>query len=166
VLETPGDPRIEELWAKQQIRELAYRYAAAVDTRDWPALESLWVNVPEPLPPPFLNIHSARRLRDAFATTKTTTLFVCNHLIYLDGPDRAHGSVYSIVGVDRGKFFDQAVIYQDSYERHEGKWLFLQREHLLWWGQERLTNPMDLPPANWPSAQVGAGIAFDRIRRT
>jgi hypothetical protein len=160
------DSRLDELWAKQEIRELAYRYALAVDTRDWPLLESLWAEAPKPLPPPSLNIHSARRLPELFTTTKASTLFVCNHLIHLDGPDHAHGSVYCIASVDRGKFFDQAIIYQDLYERHDSKWLFLKRDHLLWWGQERLVNPMGQAPANWPASQVGSGVAFDLIRRS
>jgi hypothetical protein len=159
------DTRLEQLLAKQEIRELAYKYALAVDTRDWPLLESLWVEVPEPLPPPSLNIHSARRLPTLFTTTDTSTLFVCNHLIELDGATNGHGTVYCLASVDRGQFFDQAIMYQDLYQYEQGKWLFLKRDHLLWWGQERPINPMRQPPANWPAQQVGAGIAFDRIRR-
>jgi hypothetical protein len=41
----------------------------------------------------------------------------------------------------------------------------LKRDHLLWWGQERQINPMSQTPANWPSSQTGAGVAFGLIRQ-
>lgn len=161
-----ADPRLEQLWALHEIRQLAYRYAYAVDTRDWELMESLWVETPSPLDRPALDIHFARGLPERFKTQSASTLFVGNHLIEFDGPDRAHGSVYCLAFVDRPEqFFEQAIIYNDQYERHGGKWLFLKRDHLLWWGREPAVNPMRQPPANWPASQVGAGIAFDQIRK-
>jgi hypothetical protein len=102
-----------------------------------------------------------------FAHIGASTLFVGNHLIEFDGADHARGKVYSLALIDRGEeFVDQAIIYDDIYERHEGRWLFLKRDHLLWWGQEREPNPAKQPAANWPANQAGNGIAFDLIRRS
>ncbi len=40
-----------------------------------------------------------------------STFFVGNHLITLDGPDRAHGTVYCLVFSDWKIFYEQAVCY-------------------------------------------------------
>jgi hypothetical protein len=34
-----GAERMERLWAMQEIRNLALKYAYAVDSRDWPLME-------------------------------------------------------------------------------------------------------------------------------
>ena len=156
---------LERLWDLQEIRELAYRYAYAVDSRDFDLMASLFVDTPAQAPQPAVDIHVCRQMPDFFREIGPSTLFVGNHLIEFDGPDRAHGSVYCLAFVDANPFFDQAIIYQDLYERHGGKWMFLKRDHLLWWGQERTPNPMHQAAANWPESQIGAGVALEWIRR-
>ena len=156
---------LERLWDLQEIRELAYRYAYAMDSRDFTQMASLFVDTAAPLPRPTVDVHVCRqRMPEFFQSVGSSTLFVGNHLIEFDGPDHAHGSVYCLAFIDADPFIDQAIIYQDSYERHDGKWLFLKRDHHLWWGVERKPNPMRQPPANWPVSQIGAGDALDRIR--
>jgi hypothetical protein len=160
------DPRLDELYSVHQIRQLAYRYAYAVDSRDWPLMFSLWV---EPGPDvetedfPTLDLNKMRAMANDFPQGPTT-LFVGNHLITFDGPDRAHGSVYCLVFAEWEVFYEQALVYQDVYERHDGQWLFAKRDHLLWWGREQ-HNPLTQEPANWPASQIGRGVAFDLIRR-
>jgi hypothetical protein len=39
-----SDDRIDQLRAIHEIRQLAYRYAYAADTRDWDLMYSLWVD--------------------------------------------------------------------------------------------------------------------------
>ena len=156
---------LERLWDLQDIRQLAYRYAYAMDSRDFEGMSSLFVETAEPAPPPAVDIHVCRqRMPEFFRNVGSSTLFVGNHLIDFDAPDRAHGSVYCLAFFDAHRFIDQAIIYQDRYERHDGGWLFLKRDHLLWWGVERTPNPMHQPPANWPASQIGAGDALERIR--
>jgi len=155
--------QIERLSAMNEIQQLAYRYAYAVDTRDFPLMLSLWVKTPKPAPKPLLDFHYMQNLSTKYSRIGTSTHFVGNHIIELDSSDRAHGAVYCHCYVEQATFFEQLIIYKDVYERHEGKWLFLTRDHLLWWGQHK-TNPMAQPPANWPTAQVGAGNATEKIR--
>ena len=155
---------LEHLWDLQEIRELAYRYAYAVDTRNFDLMASLFVKTPAQAPQPAVDIHVCYQMPEFFKTVGPSTLFVGNHLIEFDSKDRAHGSVYCLAFVDADKFFDQAIIYQDLYERHNGKWMFLKRDHLLWWGQERTPNPMQQKAANWPESQIGAGKAHLDIR--
>lgn len=162
--------RIEKLWNIQEIKNLALKYAYAVDTRDWPLMESLWIETASPADG-LLDIHLMRTVPQTFEGVGSSTMFVANHLIEFDGSDLAHGAVYCHCMVDGGVFmpdgeifFEQAIIYKDIYERVEGEWKFRTRDHLLWWGVEHKDNPMKQRPANWPVSQVGAGNASEAIR--
>ncbi len=159
-----SDDRVDRLWAVQEIKNLALTYAYAVDTRDWPLLESLWVETDEPSET-LLDIHMMRQLPAFLEGLGASTLLVANHLIEFDGPDHATGSVYCYCMMDWGGFIDQNIIYKDIYERHDGKWLFRTRDHRLWWGIQRQENPMKQSPANWPDSPIGSGDAFEFIRR-
>lgn len=161
-----NDHRVDQLWAEREINQLALNYAFAVDTRDWPLMTSLWVETSGPADFPDLDIHVMREMApERFSQIGSTAHFVCNHLISFDGPDRAKGSVYCLCWEDAEVFFEQSILYQDDYERHDGKWLFLKRCHLLWWARE-VANPMEQPAADWPRSQIGAGHAFKTIRRS
>lgn len=157
------DP-LERLTAIEDIKQLAYSYAFAVDTLDWGLMETLWVNTDQPAPPPVLDIHAIRQLPGKFAEQGASMLFVGNHRITFESAEKARGTVYCQAFVDRGHFLEQAIIYLDEYERHAGNWLFLKRNHLLLWGKEGASNPMQQPPANWPKRQVGAGNAAEILR--
>jgi len=160
-----SDDRLEQLWAIHEIRQLAYKYAYSIDSRDWELLLSLWVRDNAPVSPPSIDFHSMSVMPPRWTNFGPSTLFVGNHLIELDDADHAHGVVYCFAQMDRGpEFVDQAVVYHDRYERRDGTWLFVKRDHLLWWGQTRAEHPMQLPAAEWPVAQVGAGVAFDLIK--
>ena len=163
--------RVDRLWAMQEIRNLPLRYAYAVDTRDWALMNALWVETDERAPDNMLeggrilDIHVMRTIGPRFADSGPSTLLVANHLIDFDGEDRAHGAVYCHCQMERGgAFFEQMILYKDIYERHDGRWLFRTRDHLLWWGAERPDDPTRQAPAHWPASQIGAGVAFEHIR--
>jgi hypothetical protein len=161
-----SDDRLEQLWAIHEIRQLAYKYAYSIDSRDWELLLSLWVQDAPPVTSPAIDFHSMSAMPPRWTDFGPSTLFVGNHLIDLDGPDNAHGVVYCFAQMDRGaEFVDQAVVYHDVYERREGRWLFRKRDHLLWWGETRPEHPMQAAAAEWPVSQSGAGVAFDVISR-
>jgi hypothetical protein len=153
-----SDERLEELWATHEIRRLALRYALAVDSRDRALLLSLWAESDEPATSPDIDIHTVRSEAARWFRKGPTIHFVGNHLVDLHGPDTASGSVYAWAQLDLGEeFVDQAILYQDRYVRRHGRWLFLTRRHLLWFGQERDRNPIRQPPATWPRGYVGRG---------
>lgn len=155
---------LERLWDLEEIRDLARRYALAFDTRDFQDMASLFVETPEPAPWPLADRHMVKRIAANYKRGRASTLFVGAHRIEFDAPDEAHGTVYCLAFVDHEKFYEQSIIYRDRYERHDGRWQFLHRDHLLWWGQERVPNPMMQPEANWPNSQIGAGDAHLRIQ--
>lgn len=154
--------KVDRLWAERDIRNLALRYAYAVDSRDWPLMESLWVKTEAPAEG-LLDFHLMRNMPVMFKDAGVSTLLVANHLIEFDGPDRAFGTVYCHCHAENGVFFEQLICYKDVYERQDG-WKFRTRDHLLWWGKEHVS-PMKQAPAQWPASQVGAGTALTMIRK-
>lgn len=151
---------LDRLVAIQEIQELACRYALAIDTHDGPLLESLWVEVPDPVEFPDMNVHTMRdHVIPRLGRIGRTFLFVSNHLVELDDADHAHGTVYTQAQIDEGpRFNDQVLVYEDRYQRVEGRWLFVVRRHLLWYGETRSSHPLEQPPADWPRGQVGRGV--------
>jgi ketosteroid isomerase-like protein len=149
---------LARLVATDEIRRLAYAYALAIDSRDLDALVALFVDD--------VQVGRERRgheaLREDFdrqlREVGVTILFVGNHLIDFEGDDAARGVVYCKAEVQQGeRWLHQAIQYRDSYARRDGRWLFVRRRHLLWYGSAVGENPLTLPPARWPEHQHGRG---------
>ena len=43
------------------------------------------------------------------------------------------------------------------HPRRNGEWLFVRRVHELWYGQAVENNPLEQPPAHWPTNPDGRG---------
>ena len=153
----------EKLLAYQEIRQLAYRYALATDSRDLDTLVGLFVD----------DVRVGRdavgreALRESFNRqlrgVGVTILHVSNHIIDFDDDDHARGSVYCRGEIQDGeRWIVQMILYEDTYERREGRWYFVRRKHLLWYGAESGQNPLNLPPANWPQNHSGRGTLPER----
>jgi SnoaL-like domain len=152
----PSD--LERLIAAEQIRQLAYGYAFAVDSRDRELLESLWAEPDGEVDYPDINLITVRRDHPRWFNKGPTVHFVGNHLIELDDPDHAHGRVYCWAQLDLvDEFVDQSILHLDQYVRREGRWLFWQRRHLLWFGQARAENPISQSADQWPLRHTGRG---------
>jgi len=149
---------LARLVAIEEIRRLAYAYALAMDSRDIDALVDLFVDDVQVGRDRFghdaLREDFTRQLREV----GITILFVGNHLIDFDGDDRASGVVYCKAEVQQGdRWLHQAIQYRDTYARRAGRWRFVRRRHLLWYGSEVGQSPLALPPARWPAHQTGRG---------
>jgi hypothetical protein len=149
---------LARLLALEEIRRLAHAYALAIDSRDLDALVALFVAD--------VQVGRDRRGREALREdfdrqlreVGITILFVGNHLIDFDGEAQARGVVYCKAEVQQGdRWLHQAIQYRDTYERRDGRWLFVRRRHLLWYGSAIGENPLTLPPARWPEHQTGRG---------
>lgn len=135
----------------EQIRQLACRYAEAVDSRDLDALVALFV--------PDVQVGRAAHGRDALAkwfdpvlrTFGVSIHFVGNHRITLLDEDRASGSVYCRAEheVD-GHWVVMTVIYADTYERRDGEWLFARRKEQVVYGADATTSPAGPLRDRWP----------------
>lgn len=149
---------LERLLARDEIRELAHRYALAIDSRDIDTLVSLFVEDVQV----GRDTHGHEALRANFETqlreVGITILFVGNHVIDLQDDSHATGTVYCKNEAQLGeRWIRQAILYKDTYEKRAGRWLFVRRRHLLWYGADAAVNPLPLPPADWPRRQVGRG---------
>lgn len=159
---------VARLLAYEQIRQLAARYALAVDSRDIATLVELFV--------PDVRVGRDRTGRAALAEDFTTQLRaigrsilnVGTHVIDLVDDDHATGWVYTKAEIEAdGRCIHQAILYEDTYARiadadeaegHGSKrWRFVRRIHRLWYGAEPGVNPLTLPPANWPEHHDGLG---------
>jgi ketosteroid isomerase-like protein len=130
---------VEELLARDQIRQLAERYALAVDGKDLDALAVL-----------FAEDVSNGRYGPGRAGVKTfydnrLRLFHCsmhmvgNHVIDFDDDEHAHGVVYCRAHhhvTEPEHWFDMALTYWDTYERSGNTWLFRRRKVRTWYRQE------------------------------
>lgn len=149
---------IDRLVARDELRQLVYRYALAIDSRDIDALVNLFVDDVQV----GRDIFGREALRDNFEAqlreVGITILFVGNHIIDFQDDDHATGVVYCKNETAIGdRWIHQAIQYRDTYERRDGAWLFVRRRHLLWYGSDVGQNPLELPPAEWPTSQVGTG---------
>jgi len=150
-----------------RVRQLAYRYAYAFDSREVEALKTLWAETDTPASAPEIDIHTVRHDFDQWLYgLGPTVLAVCNHIVDFDAadPDRATGVVYTLASIDMGEqYVEQAVLYHDRYVRRGGRWLFEARRHMLWFGEVQPSNPFRQEPANWPASPVGRGTLPDEL---
>jgi hypothetical protein len=149
---------VERVVARDEIRQLAYRYAYATDARDIDLLVSLFV--PDVRVTRERSGHAAMRefWVDSLRAIGVSILFVGNHIVDFDDPDHARGIVYCRAQIQDGaRWIEQAIQYRDRYERRDGRWLFVARKHVLWYGVETAERPLDQPPANWPEHHAGRG---------
>ena len=154
----PGSNPIAWLLAHEQIRQLASRYAVALDARDLDTLVGLFV--------PEVRVGSSHVGRDALRANFSaqlrdlgvTILHVANHVIDLVDDDHATGIVSCRGEIEMGeKWIVQSIQYHDAYERRDGTWLFVRRRHFLFYGADMLERPIGLPLAHWPASATGKG---------
>jgi SnoaL-like domain len=154
----PGSDPIGWLVAHEEIRQLASRYAIALDARDLDTLVRLFV--------PDVRAGNDRigheALKDNFAEQLrhlgVTILLVGNHVINVVDEDHATGIVSCRGEIEIGEqWVVQAIQYHDTYERRDGIWLFVRRRHLLFYGADMLERPIGLPLAHWPASATGKG---------
>lgn len=123
--------RVDRLESFEAIRQLASKYALAIDVRDLDAVVSLYVADIR------VGTQSGREaLRDVFnhvlSQFRTTSHQVQNHVIELDGTHTAQGFVtcrceHEVEVDGRWHWVVVQNLYHDRYERTEGHWYFKAR---------------------------------------
>ena len=153
---------LERLVAIDQIRQLASRYAVAMDARDLDALVALFVEDVRV----GADLSGREALRESFdrqlREIGISILFVGNHVIDFQDDQHATGVVYCRSEIQDGdRWVHQAIRYQDRYERRDDEWRFVRRIHRLFYGiayePGAAANPLALAPANWPENHAGKG---------
>jgi hypothetical protein len=129
---------VEELVARDKIRQLAERYALGVDGRDLDALAELFM----------ADVDNGRfgSGREGVRTYYDHVLrrfhctmhLVANHVIEFDDDHHAHGVVYCRAHhhvPEPDHWFDMALAYWDTYERVGDDWFFRRRHLKSWYTQ-------------------------------
>ena len=148
----------QRLLAYEEIRQLASRYALAIDSRDLDDLVALFVEDVRVGRDVVGRDALRRNFDDQLRNIGVSFLQTGNHVIELVDEGHATGFVYCRAEIQDGeRWLVQAIGYDDTYERRDGHWLFVRRRHQLWYGAYQDQNPLTLPPANWPASQVGRG---------
>jgi hypothetical protein len=149
---------VQRLLAYQEIRQLAARYALALDSRDLDTLAGLFVEDVK-----VTRTESGREaLKASFEQQLrplgVTILNIGTHVIDIVDENRATGHVYCKGEIQEGpRWIHQAILYRDQYERRDGVWYFRGRRHDLWYGANVGANPAGMPPAEWPKRSYGWG---------
>jgi hypothetical protein len=153
---------VERLLAIVEIQQLAHRYAVYLDARDLDRLVALYV--PDVRVDRVTSGHAALRadFDRSLRSVGVTFLQVGNHVVDFVDETHARGVVYTRAeiqdgGPDSARWIIQAIQYHDTYEKRDGRWLFVRRRHLLVYGAELGVNPLGLAPAEWPKSQTGWG---------
>jgi ketosteroid isomerase-like protein len=121
---------IQELIARDSIRQLAQRYALAVDAKDVDAIATLFVaDVDNGRYGP--GREGVKRFYDqSLRKFHCSMHLVANHVIDFDDDVGASGILYCRAHhhvLDPEHWFDVALAYWDTYEHVNGRWLFRRR---------------------------------------
>lgn len=139
-----ADARLDRMESLAEIRQLAFRYAVAVDARDLDALVSLFT--------PDVRVGRDTRGRDPLKAwfagilrnMRVSVHFVGNHVIEFADADHARGIVYCHDELERpasGEWQRGALQYWDEYLRVDDAWFFARRRFHRWYLVDALTRP-------------------------
>lgn len=151
---------LPRLLIHEELRQLVARYAVAVAKRDLDTVVNLFVDDVRVAPGVVGRQHLKAFLKQGFSDTPVTMLITGTHQIDVESENLARGVLFcraEMGGADVWKH--QLIVYEDIYERRDGRWYFRLRKHLLVYGQEQDLRPLSQAPANWPEHEVGAGTA-------
>ena len=148
-----AEDRLDRLESLAAVRQLAVRYAAAMDARDLDAVAALFH--------PDVALGTGGRGRPAIRAwfdqalrqPRTTIHFVMNHIVDFVDADHATGIVYCRDELERpelGEWQVGTIQYWDTYERVAGEWCFARRRFHRWYLVDALQRPAH-----------GAGVATD-----
>lgn len=158
---------LQELLAKEAIKDLVVKYCRGVDRQDLAALATLYHPDAQDDHGGFFRGSAAGFLEwlpTIFEALQTTVHMVTNHLISVNG-DRAEGEVY-VMAYHLMKDGQEAILgarYLDKYLCTKGRWQFSHRKAVIDWYRFQAAGHDDKSPlapqvANTPR---GASIGSD-----
>jgi hypothetical protein len=141
---TTIEERIDRIESLASIRQLAYRYAVALDSRNMDELVALFA--------PDVRVGRDETGRDALkrwftelmSDPRVTVHFVGNHVVDFQDAGHATGIVYCHDELERpatGRWEKGKLQYWDSYVRLDGEWFFHRRGFHRWYIVDALEQP-------------------------
>ena len=150
--------RLDRLWSTEAIRQLAASYSHCVDSRDLDALVQLFIEDVKVTRDSSGRDALKESFRQSLSEVGVTILKVTTHTIEFSDADHAQGKVYAHGDIQiGGRWIQQAIRYDDRYERRADTWYFTGRKHQLFYGADIGENPLGFEPANWPQSNIGLG---------
>lgn len=140
------EDKVRRLEATEEIRQLASRYALALDSRDVEALASLFVS-DVCTGDGGTGREALARWFDPILRPYTTTFhLIGNHVIEFTDDDHASGIVYCRPEHQVGDLWIvMPMQYWDRYEReHDGRWRFRSRKPLAFYAADVLERPLQV----------------------
>jgi uncharacterized protein (TIGR02246 family) len=146
------ESRLDRLESLDAIRQLAAKYALALDMRDMDAMVNLFdANVrvgKDASGRAALRAYMDQTLRSPFTGTSH---HVGGHIIEFDDPDHAHGICYSKNEHETGdEWVIMQMMYADDYVREGGRWYFARRLPLYWYATDLNKPPIGDRKMRWP----------------
>jgi hypothetical protein len=130
---------LQELLARDGIRQLAERYALAVDSKDLEGIATLFVDDVDNGRYGAGPVGLKRFLDQSLRNFHCSMHLVGNHVIDFDDDDHAQGVVYCRAHhhvLEPEHWFDVALAYFDTYEWASNRWRFRRRRVRSWYRQE------------------------------
>jgi SnoaL-like domain len=138
------EERLDRMESLASIRQLAYRYALALDARDMDVMAALFV--------PDVRVGRGevgraalrRWFTEVMQASRTTVHLVANHIVDFDDADHARGIVYCRDQLERpstGRWEIGDLQYWDDYVRVDGEWCFRRRKFHRWYLVDALSGP-------------------------
>jgi hypothetical protein len=160
---TDLEARVARLEAIDEIRQLAAKYAVALDMRDFDSLANLFVDD--------IGVPGKGRGRAAMrewydAQIRRSLLGsahgVLGHIIDVHDADDASGLVYSRNDLEtESNWVIELLAYLDSYERRDGHWYFARRTPLFWYQSDITDPPVGPRKMRWPGTPHHDGAFHD-----
>ena len=145
------EARLDRMESIAAIRQLAFKYAVAVDMRDMDAIVNLYVTDAK------VSEHARGRqaLKRVFAevlrTFTSSVHHVGNHIVEFDDADNAHGLVYCRCEHEIGAvWLPMYLYYLDIYKRVDGIWYIKRRAPCELYGVATTDAPVGPDKVRWP----------------
>ena len=157
------EQRLDRLESLDEIRQLAAKYSVTLDMRDLDMHVNLFVPDvrvgKEKVGRQALKSWADATFRDQF---KGTSHHIGNHIIDFNSPDSAIGLVYSKNEHEtESEWVIMQMLYWDSYERVEGRWLFKKRFPMYWYATDINKPPLGDEKMRWPNQEPYEGFFHD-----
>ena len=154
------EQRLDRLESLDEIRQLAAKYSVTLDMRDLDMHVNLFVPDvrvgKEKAGRQALKSWADATFRDQF---KGTSHHIGNHIIDFNSPDSAIGLVYSKNEHEtESEWVIMQMLYWDSYERVEGRWLFKKRFPMYWYATDINKPPLGDEKMRWPNQDPYEGF--------
>ena len=138
---------LQTLLDEREIVQLATRYCRALDTKDWPLLDEVFVGdatADLAAPSPLVGIEAIRaRIRTALEHLDVSQHLVGNHEVSVEGDDATHRCYLQAQHVRRaasgaGVNYIVAGRYEDRLTRTDAGWRIVHRTLVVMWTEGNL----------------------------